>query len=150
MRVSYLIGGILSISLFWGISLFAVDKGDILGAWYNAEKTAVVKIYEETDQSFSGQIIWLKQPLDKHGKPKTDPLNPDKSLQNRSRLGMKIMYGFIYKGDGLFEAGEIYDPKSGKTYGGTMTLTDKNRLDLRGHLLWLPLIGRTSEWTRKR
>ena len=73
----------------------------------------------------------------------------DKKLQKRKTLGLKILYGFIYKGDNVWKNGEVYDPKKGKTYGGKITLRGENKLDLRGHLLWFPLIGRSSTWTRK-
>ena len=42
-----------------------------------------------------------------------------------------------------------YKPDVGKTYGGTATLIDDNTLDLKGYLLSLPFIGKTSQWTRK-
>ena len=90
----------------------------------------------------------MKNPNDENGNPKTDQLNPDESLKNRSRLGMKIMYNFVYDGDDEWDNGRIYDPKSGKTYRGTITMTSKNRLDLRGYV-GISWFGRTSYWTRK-
>jgi len=124
------------------------QNATIIGDWYNAEKDAVITIFEENTK-IAGKISWMKQPLDETGNPKTDHLNPDKSLQKRKTLGIKILYGFIYQGGNLWEDGEVYDPKKGKTYGGEITLIEKNKLDLRGHLLWFPLIGRSSTWTRK-
>ena len=43
-----------------------------------------------------------------------DVNNPDKALRNRTILGMNVLTGF--KSDGKEWKGQIYDPKSGKTY----------------------------------
>ena len=40
-----------------------------------------------------------------------------------------------------------YDPKTGKTYSGMITLKDNNTLDLRGYV-GISLLGRTSTCTR--
>ena len=138
----------LSISLLFSFNLLAQSESDvILGDWYNQEKDAVIKIYKE-EEKYHGKIIWMLNPLDENGNPKTDPLNPDESLQSRSRMGMIIMYNFKYDGDNEWDNGNIYDPKSGNEYSGTMTLTSENRLDLRGYV-GIPLFGRTSNWSRK-
>ena len=126
----------------------------IIGEWYNAEKDAVITIFEEKANSnnkatIAGKISWMKESIDEKGNPKTDNLNPDEKLQKRKTLGLKILYGFINKGDNVWKNGEVYDPKKGKPYGGKITLRGENKLDLRGHLLWFPLIGRRSTWTRK-
>ena len=136
------------LSLFIGISSFAQSGKDaILGDWYNQEKDAIIKIYRE-DGKYHGKITWMLNPLDENGNPKTDPLNPDESLQSRSRMGMVIMYNFEYDGENEWDSGNIYDPKSGNEYSGTMTLTSENRLDLRGYV-GLPIFGRTNNWSRK-
>jgi len=118
------------------------------GEWYNEEKDAIITIIKESRGTYSGLITWMKNPNDENGNPKTDLLNPDESLKNRSRLGMKIMYNFVYDGDDEWDNGRIYDPKSGNTYRGTITMTSKNRLDLRGYV-GISWFGRTSYWTRK-
>ena len=106
-------------------------------------------IYKKNNNSISGKITWMKEPLDQNGNLKTDPLNPDEKLRKRKRMGMKIMYGFIYKGSNTWKDGRVYDPKKGKIYGGKITLTGENKLKLKGYLLGFPLIGRSSVWTRK-
>jgi uncharacterized protein (DUF2147 family) len=102
----------------------------------------------EKNGTYQGKITWMLHPLDENGQAKTDPLNPDETLRSRARLGMVMMYDFEYEGDSEWDEGEIYDPKSGSTYSGTMTLTSANQLDLRGYV-GIPLFGRTSTWSRK-
>ena len=126
---------------------FSQTNADIVGEWYNAEKDAVITLFEE-NESVSGKITWMQFPNDDNGNPKTDPLNPDENLKSRARMGMVMMSGFAYDEDSVWDDGELYDPKKGKTYSGMMTLKDKNTIDLRGYI-GFSFIGRSSTWTRK-
>ena len=131
-------------------SLFAFSQGnnEIIGEWYTADKSAVVTIFIDGEK-ISGKTTWMKEPLESNGKPKLDKENPDENLRTRKRLGLKIMHGFVYKGNNIWEDGRIYKPTNGKTYGGEAKLVDKNTLELEGYLISLPFIGKKSTWTRK-
>lgn len=135
------------ILIAFGFSSIAQSDA-IIGEWYNQEKDAVINITKSENNTFQGQIVWMLNPNDENGNPKTDPLNPEEELRSRSRMGMTIMYNFEFDGENVWDEGEIYDPKSGNTYSGTMTLTSENKLDLRGYV-GLPIFGRTSNWSRK-
>jgi uncharacterized protein (DUF2147 family) len=126
---------------------FAQTNADVVGEWYNAEKDAVITIFEE-DNSLSGKITWMLHPNDEDGNPKTDPLNPDESLKSRPRMGMIMMNSFSHIEGNVWDNGKLYDPKKGKTYSGMLTLKDKNTLDLRGYI-GFSFLGRSSTWTRK-
>ena len=129
------------------IFVFAQTNADVVGQWYNAEKDAVITLFED-GQTVSGKITWMKFPNDENGKPKTDPLNPDESLRARSRIGMIMMSGFSHIAGKVWDNGSLYDPKKGKTYSGMMTLKDENTLNLRGYI-GFSFIGRSSStWTR--
>ena len=132
---------------FVGLLAFSQTNADIVGEWYNAEKDAVITLFEE-NETVSGKITWMQFPNDDNGNPKTDPLNPDENLKSRARMGMVMMSGFAYDEDRVWDDGELYDPKKGKTYSGMMTLKDKNTIDLRGYI-GFSFIGRSSTWTRK-
>jgi len=145
MRKTILTLVIAIISVF----AFAQTNADIVGEWYNAEKDAVITLFEnEVNKTISGKITWMKFPNDENGDPKTDPLNPDEKLRTRARMGMVMMNSFIYIEGNVWDNGELYDPKKGKTYSGMITLKDKDTLDLRGYI-GFSFIGRTSTWTRK-
>ena len=126
---------------------FTQTNADVIGEWYNAEKDAVITIFEENN-SLSGKITWMLHPNDENGSPKTDPLNPDETLRGRVRLGMVMMNSFSHIAGNVWDNGKLYDPKKGKTYTGMVTLIDANTLDLRGYLV-LSVLGRSSTWTRK-
>ena len=138
----------LLLGIFVAMTTIAQSESEaIIGDWYNQEKDAIIQIFTE-DGKIHGKITWMLNPLDENGNPKTDHLNPEKSLQSRPRLGMVMMYDFEYDGNNIWNEGEVYDPKSGNTYSGMVTLTSPNNLDLKGYI-GIPLFGRTSNWTRK-
>ena len=132
---------------FVGLLAFSQTNADIVGEWYNAEKDAVITLFEE-NETVSGKITWMEFPNDDNGNPKTDPLNPDEKLTSRARMGMVMMTGFTFIKDKIWDDGELYDPKKGKTYSGMMTLKDDNTIDLRGYI-GFSFLGRSSTWTRK-
>ena len=124
----------------------ALQQDAILGVWFNEEKDAKIEVYKSGDYYF-GKVIWLKNPLDANGKPKTDIENPDPKLKVRPRLNLVVLTNLAYKAGVKYEKGKIYDPKSGKTYSCQAELAGNNKLKLRGYI-GVSLIGRTSEWTR--
>lgn len=127
-------------------SSFSQNNSDVIGEWYNAEKDAIITIFEDNN-TLSGKITWMLNPNDENGNPKKDPLNPKEDLRDRDRLGLVMMTKFAYQKDNVWDGGTLYDPKTGKTYSGMITLKDKNTLDLRGYV-GIALLGRTSTWTR--
>ncbi len=117
----------------------------ILGEWLTGEGKARVQIYR-CDTLYCGKIVWLKEPV-KNGKEAVDDKNPDPALKNKPVIGLIIVRGFSFEGDDEWTGGKVYDPESGDTYSGKMTLKDPHTLRLRGYVL-IPLLGRTEVWTR--
>lgn len=131
--------------LFTSISSSAQSANDIVGTWFNAEKDGKIQIYKQGD-SFFGKLSWLKTPT-REGKARTDENNQNASQRNRPLLGLVLLRDFKHDGSHVWSGGKIYDPKNGKTYSCKMTLTDRNKLDVRGYI-GTPLLGRTTTWTR--
>jgi uncharacterized protein (DUF2147 family) len=123
------------------------DPDQLLGIWTVEDGSARVKI-EKIGTKYFGKTIWMKEPNDENGKPKVDINNPDASLRNQPRIGLRIMKDFEHEGKGIFKNGNIYDPKKGKTYCGKITMKDNDHLDLRGSICGFGMLGRTSSWTR--
>ena len=105
-----------------------------------------LEIYKKNN-SFFGKIIWLKEPLDKHGNEKLDKKNPNKLLRNKPIKGLVIMNDLKYKKKGEWTEGEIYDARSGKTYSLEVYMKNSNELELRGYI-GLTLFGKSTSWTR--
>lgn len=126
------------------IAAKAQTETAILGVWYNTEKTAQVEILKKGSE-FVGKIVWLQDP-NPEGKPATDKQNSDPKLKSRPLMGMHILEGLKYEG-GMWKGGEIYDPKSGKTYSCELKLKSSDVLEVKGYL-GFSFVGRTVEWTK--
>jgi uncharacterized protein (DUF2147 family) len=116
------------------------------GLWYNDAKTSKIQFYETNGKVF-GKIVWLKEPNNTKGKPKTDDKNPKEELRNTPLLNFIFMKNFKKVNDKKWEDGTIYDPTNGKTYSCIITQTAPNLLDVRGYV-GISLLGRTSKFTR--
>ena len=144
-----LILGLFLIANAWNTATLVPD--DVIGTYWNAEKTAHIRMYKAKNGFYYGKIEHLVQPNDADGNPKTDPHNPDASLRSRARLGMVIAKAFKWDSDEKeWGDGTIYNPTDGKTYDGYIYFEDGNKkvLKLRGYILGMTWLGKTSEWTR--
>lgn len=75
-----------------------------------------------------------------------DLRNPDPKARNHALCGLQVGYGF-HQSDAIHaDGGKLYDPKSGKTYRGSMTV-EGNQLHLRGYI-GFKAFGKTETWTR--
>ncbi|RZL48806.1 MAG: DUF2147 domain-containing protein [Pedobacter sp.] len=126
-------------------SVFAQNKDDILGKWLNSSGEGQIEIFKKGDKYF-GRLSWIKEPNDANGKPKTDVKNPTASLRSKPILGLEIVKNFVFE-DNEWIDGKVYDPKTGKTYSGKMSLEGSNKLNMRGYI-GISLIGRTEAWKR--
>ncbi len=115
------------------------------GTWFNEEKTGKVQFFKQGDKLF-GKVVWLKEPLD-NGKPRLDTQNPDPKLRSRQLVGLVNLKNFVSTGKNIWEEGEIYDPKTGKTYSCKITMVNPTQLNIRG-FIGFSLIGRTTVFTK--
>ena len=152
MKTKLLVSMLAVLFLTPVLKLSAQDfkAADVVGVWLNEDKDAHVDIYQDGDKFF-GKIVWLKTPIDSlTNKPKLDTKNLDESLRARPVMGMLLLKDFVFDGDDEWEDGEIYDPKSGKTYSCYMEFPDDdnmNNLKIRGYI-GISLLGRTTYWTK--
>ncbi|MRR55737.1 MAG: DUF2147 domain-containing protein [Deltaproteobacteria bacterium] len=134
--------------------LLAADEG-VAGTWRTADGRALIEIYP-CGANMCGRVAWLLEPNFPEddpegmaGKPRIDRYNPHAELRNRRVLGLRLMEGFIHKGDNRWEQGTIYDADTGRTYRSRMTLLSADRLKLHGYI-GIPLFGKSSIWTRQK
>lgn len=112
MKPALLIFGYFLFAL--GSNLMAQAPSDqIAGTWVNQEGTSHTKIYKESGKYY-GKIVWLQEPNDANGKPKTDKNNPKSSLQDRPLMGLVIISDLEYSAD-TWKNGTMYSPQKGKT-----------------------------------
>ncbi|MGI5864736.1 MAG: DUF2147 domain-containing protein [Myxococcales bacterium] len=124
----------------------------ILGRWITAKDASNVEI-SRCGEKYCGKIVSLKDPTygkgdPEEGKPLRDRENPDDKLKTRPLIGLPLLEGFTYEGDGTWEDGTIYDPENGKTYKCIIKIADGGKtLKVRG-FIGISLIGRTTVWKR--
>ena len=130
----------------WLAALVFVSAGacaqsnSLLGNWRNPTGSTI-QIYP------CGSLVCARLVGTRKGAPsRVDAKNPNSALRSRPLCGLEIGTNFRLVKPGRAEDGRLYDPESGNTYSGSMTL-DGNKLKLRGYI-GLALLGRTEVWTR--
>lgn len=133
--------------LFISLPVLAENGDQLVGVWKPSEGTALVKI-DKIGNKFYGRIVWLQEPNDESGNPKTDKNNPDESLRSTPLKGYRILKDFEYDADEkIWKDGTIYDPKNGSTYNCKIELKDDNTIEVRGYI-GASVFGRTDVWSR--
>jgi uncharacterized protein (DUF2147 family) len=100
----------------------------IAGRWLTAEKDAIITI-GKCGTSTCGRISkFLVPPPD--GPDQRDINNPDPAKRSRRLLGIAILSGF--RADGEVWRGQIYDPKSGRSYRSIIRRKGAGVLEVKG------------------
>ncbi len=137
--------------MFIAASAAKAQSDRIVGYWLTDEGQSQIEIYKVDGNKYNGRIVWLEEPLEDDGTHKVDKENPDRSLRNRRLQGLEILAGFTYNSSKQeWEGGRIYDPENGRTYDAFMRLDGHNTLKLRGYVMGMRWLGRTTDWTRER
>jgi len=120
-------------------------ENDVVGLWLSGDGDGWIEIRRDGDEVIG---VIAGSPNNKEGDPpRLDDKNPDPALRGRALDGVTIMQGFRYDGEDHWIGGTIYDPNSGNTYKGTLTLLDADTLKVRGYI-GFSLFGRSDTWTR--
>lgn len=126
------------------------QKGEsITGIWWNDKKTSKIEVKEENGK-YIGTIVYIIPEKYVNGEPQKDNNNPDPKLKSRSRLGLQLLSGLKFNpSDKKWKDGRIYDPENGKTYDCYAWFdSDPNSLYIRGYVVGIKLLGRSTIWTR--
>lgn len=141
------------LAIMCSTQVLASGTDEILGLWNNEEKSARIEMFR-CGEGYCGKIVELKEQNYPEGStdgipgtPKVDHHNPDPAKRTVPVLGLQIVNDMRPTDSGKWSGGTVYDPKNGKTYKGKLTLVAPERLELRGYI-GIPLIGRTTTWTR--
>ncbi len=100
----------------------------VQGRWVTAEKDAVITI-APCGAKLCGRIAEFLVPPPQ-GLDQRDVNNRDPAKRTRKLLGMPVLTGFTQDSDQW--RGEIYDPKSGKTYRSILRRKGSNVLEVKG------------------
>lgn len=121
------------------------DESDIEGVWLSGDGDGWIEMRLE-GATLSGFIAGSPNTIE-GAPPRLDVENPDPELRTRKLDGLRLLRDFRYDGDRRWTDGSIYDPNSGKTYKGTISIIDRDTLKLRGYV-GISLFGRSDIWTR--
>ena len=140
---------IFSLLVFFTVKGMAQNAQAIAGTWWNDKKTSKIEI-KEVGGKFTGTVIYITPEKYVNGEPEKDTNNPDPNLRSQSRLGLQILKGLTYIAkDNNWQNGRIYDPDNGKTYDCYAWFDkDPDTLYLKGYVVGIKWLGRSTIWTR--
>lgn len=128
------------------LSVLATEP-NIEGIWLVGDKDYKIELKRLASGEIEGKVVWMKDPNDKYGKPRTDVDNDDPAKRNVPVLGLKTVYNFKWdESSGEFINGNVY--KKGTVYCGKMKLNPNGTLYLRGFICKVKFIGKSDTWTR--
>ena len=104
-----------------------------VGTWITEDGSAQVRI-EPCNQSLCGTVA--KVLANEPGIPQTDVHNPNRQLRPRPLVGLPILSGFT-RGGQQWTGGQIYDPKTGRTYRSKLSVATDGSLNVSGCVLFI-------------
>jgi len=136
-----------------------IEKADqILGDWKPSNGRSIIRIYKgvkdngEDPKKYYGKIIWLLEPNDANGNPRTDINNSDDAKKKNKLKGLVNVKELEFVGNDqewLWENGTIYDPNNGSEYSFKAEIDRKKPNQLLGKgYIGVSLFGREDVWTR--
>jgi len=130
--------------------IVAEEEDEILGYWLTSQSIVLI---DQCDDELCATIEHIF--VDEGTDPKLilDSNNKDKSLRDRSIVGINLIKGFKFqKGLNEYKGGKIYDPRSGNTYKSNLYLNQDGLLKVEGCLAficdgeeWQPLVVKINE-----
>ena len=126
-------------ALFGATPLLAAEPVD--GRWLTEERDAVITI-SDCGPTKCGRISkFIVAPP--QGEDQRDVNNRDPNKRSRRLLGMPVLTGFRMDDD--LWRGQIYDPKSGKTYRSVIRRINSTTLEVKG---CISVFCQTQIWKR--
>lgn len=112
---------------------------------HEGENTKVA-VTMETDGTFTAQVIWVENRLDKRGNVRLDDKNPDKSLRYKECDQIILFKGLRYDAQKKKWSGtKIYDPTRGIRANVSCEFAEDGNLKVKGTLL---VISQSMIWEK--
>ena len=140
MRMTWLLAGALL------VTAPPARAADLAGRWATEGFGSIVEFRPcaGAGGEMCGRIVWLWAP-GPAGRARADQRNPDPALRSRPLVGAEIVRGLRQTAPGVWSGGRLYNPDDGRTYGGSIRLSD-GLLELKGCALGV--VCRTQTWRR--
>lgn len=124
-------------------------KGDNIVGEYLTDRggsKSKVRVTKAANGTYTAQLFWVEQPLDKDGKKRKDVKNPDKKLRNVDIDKVVLIQGLRYDAEEQEWSGaKIYDPSKGIRVNVEVEFVEPKKLKLFGNI-WG--IGTTIYWQK--
>ena len=129
------------------LAAHAAETADPVGTWLVEDARAKIHIEKcgANHDELCGSVVWLKDPLDDKGRPKTDIKNPDPAKRNRPAVGMQLIDELKPDEDKVY-SGQIYNAENGKNYDVTLRMDSPTDLRLKGCVM--SILCQSQHWTR--
>ena len=141
-------------TVFTSFSVKAQSKGDAIVGVYlmktpDTGDESKVQIYRAKNGTYSGKVVWVKNPNNPDGTPRRDTKNPDPKLRDRTAQNLLVMKNLRYDADdNEWVDGDLYNPNEGKWFKiKTKGLSSANTLKVR-YYKGIPLLGMDDEWQK--
>ncbi len=125
----------------------AATPDDPSGLWFTKNNGSIIKI-APCAAFYCGALVWLKEPNDPDGKPRSDKYNEDPAKRGQPMIGIELLIDLAPEKDHW--RGKAYNPEDGKTYDITFkTITDKtpgDKAEIEGCIL--KILCKTDVFTR--
>ena len=129
-RLTSLMRCLVVIGFMWPFTSVQVQAADPIGLWLTSDGEAKIRI-TRCEKGICGTIVWLKDPNDSDGKPKTDRENVDQELKKRPMLGLEIFRNLQQLAPNKYQ-GSLYNPDDGRTYDGQLELGLDGLIKMKG------------------
>lgn len=143
MRKAILKVSIPALAMAIGLMSAPARAAEPDGTWVTAGGKSHVKV-SHCGAAICGSVVWLAEPNDENGKPKTDYHNENEAKRSRPMLGVPILLSMAPDGDSF--SGKIYNAEDGKTYSAHFRLTDANHAEVKGCVM--SVFCKSQTWTR--
>lgn len=136
MRIAFIVVGIMLAT-----PAFAADP--VEGEWLTPDGGSKVRIGACPGGAnlLCGVVSWLPAAEMKD----LDAKNPNPALSKQRILGSQTISGFKQSAPGKWSGGKLYDPATGKTYSGKISINPDGTLKVQGCVM---MICEAETWTR--
>lgn len=135
---------IIIVVTFLSLEIYANESYSMIGYWMTSQS---IVLTEKCEIELCATIEYIFIGDEKDQKSITDTKNRDRSLRERSIVGINLISGFKYIEDvKKLSGGRIYDPGRGRTFKSNIYLLENGNLKVEGcllnvcgHEVWKPL-----------
>lgn len=146
LRAGPVLGLMLPMLVAAGVPQALAQDPREAGLWYDDTGRGAVEI-QPCGTNLCGRIVWLKEQVNDKGQPLVDRFNPNPARRTTPICGLQILGGLKAMPEGTWDAGWIYDPKTGSAYDAAIQMLRADQLKVTGYK-GVKLFSKSFTWQR--